>query len=157
MARETIVVLGNITNGHAAMEPLLSEFNWSLENALTLDGLADICSRQDVVAVLVDPAVVELPWKQAISAVQEAAPRALPILCHRFSEAIDWTEASAIGAFHLLGLPLDLGELRQSLGFVWAEKNKRRHVISLTAHERSRLRKSPTAGARGSGATAHVA
>jgi hypothetical protein len=157
MPSETIVVLGNLTNGQAALDALLCEFDWSLENTLTLDGLAGICSQQDVVAVLIDPAVLELPWKHAISAVQKAAPRALPILCHRFSHAIDWTEASATGAFHLLGLPLNLGELRQSLGFVWAERNKRFHVIPLTAHERLRLRETATAGARGSGATEHVA
>src|ERR1022692_3236845 len=109
MAQETIAVLGNMTNGHA-MESLLAEFEWSREDTLTLEGLADICSRQDVVAVLIDPAVLELPWKRAILSVQEAAPRALPILCHRFSNAIDWTEASTAGAFHLLGLPLDLSE-----------------------------------------------
>jgi len=159
MPRETIVILGNLMNGHLALGPLLSEFEWSIESTPTLDGLAGICSRRDVAAVLVDPAVLELPWKRAIAAVQEVAPRALPVLCHRFSSAIDWPEASAAGAFHLLGLPLNLGELRQSLGFVWAEKNKRSPVIPLTGDERSRLRKSATAGGsvHGSGTAANVA
>jgi len=159
MPRETIVVLGNLMKGHMALEPLLSEFEWSIESTLTLDGLAGICARRDVVAVLVDPAALELPWKRAIAAVQEVAPRALPILCHRFSNAIDWPEASAAGVFHLLGLPLNLGELRQSLGFVWAEKNKRSPVIALTGDDRSRLRKTAGAGgsAHDSAAAANVA
>lgn len=157
MAQEAIAVLGNPTNGRAAMESLLAEFDWSVENTLTVDGLAEICARRDVVAVLIDPAVLELSWQPALAAVQAVAPRALPILCYRFSSAIDWNEASAAGAFHMLSLPLDLGELRQSLGFVWAEKNKRLHVIPLTGEERSRVRGNTKRGAGGSSAAAHVA
>ena len=124
MAQEAIAVLGNPTNGRAAMESLLAEFEWSVENILTVDGLAEVCTRRDVVAVLVDPAVLELSWQRALAAVQAVAPRALPILCDRFSSAIDWSEASSAGAFHMLSLPLDLGELRQSLGFVWEAEER---------------------------------
>jgi DNA-binding NtrC family response regulator len=157
MAQTAIAVLGDLTSGRAALEPLLAEFDWSAENTLTLDGLAEICSSQPVVAVLLDPEVLDLPWKQAIAAVQQVAPKALPILCHRVSDAIDWTEASAAGAFHLLGLPLDLSELRQSLGFVWAEKHKQSRVIPLSEDERSKLRGNAKKGAGGSSAAAHVA
>ena len=76
MAQEAIAVLGNPTNGRAAMESLLAEFEWSIENTLTVDGLAEICARHDVVAVLIDPVALELPWKRAIAAVQAVAPRA---------------------------------------------------------------------------------
>jgi DNA-binding NtrC family response regulator len=157
MAQEAIAVMGDPTNGRAAMESLLSEFEWSLEKTLTVDGLAEICARREVVAVLIDPVAVGLPWRRAVAAVQEVAPRALPILCHRFSSAIDWTEASAAGAFHLLSLPLNLGELRQSLGFVWAEKNKRFHVIPLPGEDRMRPRSNTNGSAGGSRAAAHVA
>ncbi len=157
MAQEAIAVLGNPTNGRAAVDSLLAEFEWSIEHTLTVDGLAEVCAHRDVVAVLIDPEVLDLSWRRAIAAVQEVAPRALPILCHRFSSAIDWTEASAAGAFHMLSLPLNLGELRQSLGFVWAEKNKRSHVIPLNGEERARLRGNAKRAASGSKAAAHVA
>ena len=158
MARETVVLLVNGEIGRPRLEQLLSEFDWSLENVATLEGLADISARGDVVAVVVDPAAAKVPWRQAISAVRKVAPKALPIVCHRLSNAIDWVEASTAGAFDLLGLPLDMGELRQSLGFAWAAKNKRFQLILMTEPERSRvLRKSAAAGARGSRATGHVA
>ena len=153
MPPETIVVIGNMTNGHPLLESVFLEFEWSTEATSTLDGLADIYSRSDVLAVLMDPAALDLPWRQALAAVQRTAPRALPILCHRFSDAVDWTEAANAGAFNLLGLPLNVSELRQSLGFVWAEKNKRPQVIPLP-EERSR----PQSGSRrNSGARGHVA
>ncbi len=157
MAQEAIAVLGNPPNGWAAMESLLAEFEWSVENTLSVDGLAEICARRDVVAVLIDPAVLELPWKRVLAAVQAVAPRTLAILCYHFASPIDWSEASAAGAFHMLSLPLDPGELRQSLGFVWAEKNKRSHVIPLTGEERSRARGNTKRGAGGANAAAHVA
>lgn len=152
MRRETVVLLGNLTNGRVDLANALSEFEWSVESTLNLEGLADISSRQNVAVVLIDPAALELPWRRAVSAVQKVAPGAFPILCHRFSNVIDWMEASAVGVFHLLGLPLNPDELRQSLGFVWAERNKRFHVIPMAEDERSRLRKRSSAGAHASGA-----
>jgi DNA-binding NtrC family response regulator len=149
MPPETIVVLGNMIDGHPSLEPVFLEFEWSIQTTLSLDGLADLSSQLDVLAVLVDPALLDLPWKQTLAAVQRAAPRALPILCHRFSDAIDWTEAANAGAFHLLGLPLNTSELRQSLGFVWAEKNKRPQVIPLTPEERPESRPRSRTRARG--------
>jgi DNA-binding NtrC family response regulator len=151
MPLDTVILLGNITEGHAAIAPVVAEFDWSLECAADLEGLARICSRKEVVAVLMDLTALDLTWRKAIPAVHNIAPRALPILCHRFSDAVDWTEASAAGAFHQLSLPLHPGELRQSLGFVWAEKNKRFQVIPLTKDERRRIRKSAAASGRRSG------
>src|SRR5262245_38467732 len=149
MPLETVVLLGQ--DGQPAMAPLVAEFGWSFESSADLDGLAHLCSQREVVTVLMDPGALHLTWRQAISAVKGIAPRALPILCHRFSDAVDWPEASSAGAFHQLSLPLNLGELRQSLGFVWAEKNKRFQVIPLTKEERGRMRKSAAASSRRSG------
>jgi hypothetical protein len=157
MTREAVVILGNGAAGQPGLDGLVAGFDWSLEKTATLEGLMDISARKDVVAVLVDSSAVELPWKQAISAVREVVPGALVILCHRFSNTIDWVEAAAAGAYHLLGLPLGSGEFRQSLGFVWASKNKPIHVIPLTDHDRSRVRKSGAALVRGSRAAGNVA
>lgn len=59
-----------------------------------------------------------LSWSEGLRSVKAAAPGALPILCHRFGEAVDWPQAANAGAFHSLLLPFDLREVRQSLGFV---------------------------------------
>ncbi len=157
MARETVVLLANGEIGQPQLERLLSEFDWALEKVATLRGLADINARGDVVAVVVDPAAVELPWRQAISVVRALTPKALPIVCHRVSDAIDWVEAAAAGAFDLLCLPFDSGEFRQSLGFAWASKNKPFQLIQTAEQERRRLRKSAAAGARDSGAAGYMA
>ena len=141
MARQRVVVFGNGIAEHPRLAPLIREFNWTPETLTSLDRFAKLNSRREVVAALVEPAAMDLPWKQAIAAVRKAAPFAFIILCHRFSYSIDWAEASAEGAFNLLNLPLDLDELRQSLGFVWAAKNKRFHVIPADVGERARLRK----------------
>jgi len=154
MPRELVVILGDLAGGHTAL-PVAAEFGWALETVASLDGLSGVSSQADVVAVLVDPSVLNLPWEGAISAVQQVAPESLPILCHRFSTAIDWPSASAGGAFHVLGLPLSAGELRQSLGFVWAEKSKRPQIIPLDTEERSRRAK--RADSRKRAARGHVA
>ena len=141
MARETVVLLANEVAGQRRLEDLLTEFGWDFEKVTTLGGLAELSARVDIRVVVVDPATVELPWRDAISMVRRAAPNSLPILCHRISDAIDWVEASAAGAFDLLGLPLDLGELRQSLGFAWAAKNGRFQLIPMPGRERRQFRK----------------
>ena len=156
MARAKIVVLGHgiATQG---LDPILCGFDWTPETTASLEALAKIGARPDVVAVMVEPAAINLPWKQAVAAVQEKLPNACIILCNRFSDDIDYAEASAAGAFLLLHLPLQVGELRQSLGFVWAAKNKRLHVIPTDPAERSRLSKSAAAAQDGSRVSVQVA
>ncbi len=134
MARETVAFLANEVADEPRLEHLLTEFGWSLQAAATPDGLAELCARTDVLVVVVDPATVGLPWKEALSMVGQAAPRALPILCHRISDSIDWVEASAAGAFDLLDLPLNVDELRQTLGFAWAAKTSRFELIPMPRH-----------------------
>lgn len=70
-------------------------------------------------AVLFVPKSLSLPWDRALRVILEAAPRALPILSHRFAEVVDWPQVAEAGAFHSLQLPLNLREARQTLGFVW--------------------------------------
>lgn len=157
MTREKIVVLGHGIATQAGLDPILCGFDWTPETTASLEALAKIGARPDVVAVMVEPDAINLPWKQAVAAVQERLPNACIILCNRFSDDIDYAEASAAGAFLLLHLPLHVGELRQSLGFVWAAKNKRLHVIPTDPAERSRLSKSAAAAQDGSRVSVQVA
>ena len=152
MARQKIVMVANSVVARSEFASILAEFDWTLETATSLDALARIGANGDVAAVVIEPAIINLPWKQALAAVQETVPQALIILCHGFSHTIDSVEASAAGAFHLLRLPFHLGEVRQSIGFVWAAKNRRIHVMPSDATERSRLRKRAAAGHGRSGA-----
>jgi len=143
MLHEKVVTIG------VAMQPALSSvvtaFNWECQRASSFDDLGRLALGGDIAAVVVDPSAIQMSWKEALTRAENAAPDSRILLCERFSFGIDWAEASSAGAFHILRLPLDAGELRQSLGFVWAAKNKKLHVIPADPAERSRLRKSAAA------------
>ena len=87
--------------------------------------LRDLSVERNLVAVLFEPEALGLASNQALRLIREAAPKALPILCQRLSEPDVWPELAEAGAFHSLPLPLNAGEVKQSLGFVWAAKRQR--------------------------------
>jgi hypothetical protein len=132
-----IVVLAGIPIEQRALDPLISEFDWFLKKADSLRCLPELNSRHNLVAVLFSPKLLVLSWDEALRSVLEAAPRALPILCHGFAETIDWPRVAEAGAFHSLLLPLSLPEVRQSLGFVRAA-NGRSTTVQITHQLRSR-------------------
>lgn len=120
MAHRTVVLAGDFPVEHLALERLIGEFGWSFKEANSLRALAELNVRYNLVAVLFSPRNLDLRWDQALGSIINAAPRALPILCHRFGDAIDWPRVAEAGAFHSLLLPFNMREVRQSLGFVWA-------------------------------------
>jgi hypothetical protein len=69
-------------------------------------------------------ALGECSWIDAIETIRALAPSARIIVCHNFSEPIDWQELSEAGAFHAVALPLSENEVQQSLGFLWAAENR---------------------------------
>ena len=122
MARETValtVAMAGIPEvDEALLSRLAKEFGWSFGRVQGIPEVARLNAGTELVAVLFSPQGLGLPWEQALKAVQEAAPLALPIVCHRFAEQIEWPEFAEAGVFHALRLPLHLSEVRQSLGFV---------------------------------------
>lgn len=122
MASKIVVLFGDLPVERRALDLLVAEFGWSLKEVRTVRDLAQVSLDHNLVTVLFDPQHLSLPWDQALRVISEAAPRALPILCHRFAEAIDWPQVAEAGAFHSLQLPLNQREVRQSLGFVWSAK-----------------------------------
>jgi hypothetical protein len=86
--------------------------------------LAELNARQDLVTVLFSPKNLALPWQQALRAVLDAAPKALPILCHSFAEVIDWPQVAEAGAYYSLLMPFNVSEFRQSLGFVRSARQR---------------------------------
>ncbi len=133
MSQGNVVLLGGFQTDRGQLDRLVSEFGWSLREVQTLDELG----RANPVAVLIHPAAFNLTWHRALETVLDAAPRTRPIVCQHFSELIDWTELADAGAFHSLRLPLDLKEVRQSLGFVWAASHADSNVIPLIGRQRS--------------------
>ena len=124
MPQGIVVLAGSLPVDNLELELLVAEFGWLLKAARSPSGIAQLNLDHDVVTVFFSPRTMELPWDQALRSVLKAAPRALPILCHGFSERIPWTEATEAGAFHSLLMPFDAGEVRQSLGFVWGAKRR---------------------------------
>src|SRR5579862_9774780 len=121
MTHGTVVLAGSLPVGRVALGTLVSELGWSLAEAGSLHDLRTLRFRHSVVAVLFNPASLGMSWNRGLWSVLNAAPDALPILCHTSGENVDWTSAAEAGAFHSLLLPLEEREVRQSLGFAWSE------------------------------------
>lgn len=117
MIHGTVVVVGSLPVQHVGLDVLVTEFGWSLKVADSLRSLAELNACHSLVIVIFSPRNLGLPWNQALRGVQDAAPQALPILCHGFADPIEWPRAAEAGAFHALLLPFDMREVRQSLGF----------------------------------------
>jgi len=124
MTSGIVVLLGDLPVERQMLDLLVAEFGWSLKEARTIRDLARANLDHNLVTVLFNPVTLSLPCDRALRLILEAAPRALPILCHRFAEAIDRPQVAEAGAFHSLQLPLNPREARQSLGFVWGAKGR---------------------------------
>ena len=123
MTSGTVVLVGTLPVAHLALDLLVAKFGWSVENAPNLHCLTKLNRDRNVVAVLFSPLDLALSWEEALRSVSEAAPRARPILCHRFSDKIDWPQVAEAGAFHSLLLPFTVSEVRHSFGFIWSTKS----------------------------------
>ena len=117
-----VVLVGNLQVEPVALDFLVLEFGWSFKTVGSLALLRELSATHKLVSVLFSPKDLNLPWDRALRGVLASAPGALPILCHGFTETIDWPQAAEAGAFHSLLLPFDLPEVRQSLGFVRSAK-----------------------------------
>jgi DNA-binding NtrC family response regulator len=103
---------------------VVEEFGWSIEEASTADQLKRIVAANDVIAVLFQTNVLEKSFEEALTVILSIAPGARPIVCHSFSDQLDWPTLAAAGAFHALLYPINLREFRTSLGFVWAAADR---------------------------------
>jgi hypothetical protein len=128
----TLIFVGNACAERLPLDILAAEFGWSVESVKSLDELREVRHERHIIAVLFDAQTLRLEPLCALEAIQDAAPKALPIVCHRSSELIRWPELADAGAFHALLLPFHAGEIRQSLAFVHERQARRgSRVISL--------------------------
>ena len=114
-----VALVGDLHIDRQALDLVAAEFHWSVKQFRTLYELAQANVDDNLIAVFFDAKSLSLPQERALRVILEAAPGALPILCHRFAEVLDWPQLAEAGAFHSLRFPLDLREARQTLGFVW--------------------------------------
>jgi hypothetical protein len=124
MSTGTVVLLGNLNIDRAVFDGVAAEFGWSVVQTENLKFLKEISGKKEVVAVIFDATNLGLSWQNALERVLESSPRALPIACASFSEVIPSSDLAEAGAFHELRRPIEAGEVRTSLGFVWAAKRQ---------------------------------
>jgi len=106
------------------MDCLEEEFGFCFLEAESVAGVARLHSAESVVAVLFRSDSLGLPLDATLTSIQRAFPDACAIVCHGFAEPIDWPQAAEAGAFHSIPVPIQLRELRQSLGFVWGAQQR---------------------------------
>jgi hypothetical protein len=132
MIRDTLVTLSPYLESRE-LDRVVGEFGWRRIAAGSLLDLRAISRNRNVVAVLFESEPLGVSPLGSVRAIRKAAPQALPILCYRPSEPIRWTELADAGAFHALLLPLDTGELRQSLAFVHDAERRRCRRLARSA------------------------
>jgi DNA-binding NtrC family response regulator len=125
MMHGTVVLVGNLPLETAALKAVVQEFGWSLETAGDLAELRNSLVVRNPVAIFLDANGLGLSWQAALNSVLGVDSRALLILCHRFSDPVDWPKLAAAGAFHAVALPFDPNEVRQSLVFVGSARVRR--------------------------------
>jgi hypothetical protein len=123
MLRQSVVLLGSLPVGTVPLEGLVADFGWSLETADSFPALRNLSREREIIAVLFEASMWSLPWAEALRFVQDAAPGAFPVVCHRFSDPMYWPALADAGAFHKMTLPLASTEVRQGLGFVWSARS----------------------------------
>lgn len=122
MRHGTVALLGEVNIELAVFGILAANFSWAVDRAATLCSLREMSATENVVAVLFDARNLGVSWNDALESVLAAAPTALPIVCTGFSESVRWPELADAGAFHELLVPINEGEARRCLGFIWAAK-----------------------------------
>lgn len=139
MTQGTVVLLGDFPLDSAPLTGLIQEFGWTIEIAPGLNEIRGLDGVRRPVAILFDAQSLGLSWRDALRTIREIDSRALLIICHRFSDVVNWSELADAGAFHALAMPFDLGEVRQSLAFIWAARFR----DAAESPEMSRMEESP--------------
>jgi hypothetical protein len=123
---ENILVMpGSDRRRQPALHAIAADFGWTVEVTNDLKAIAAAQPSGKTVAALFsrDALGPGYSWLKTIQTLKIALPKTHLVVCHGFSETIDWPELSDAGAFHELWLPLQDNEARLCLGFVWeAEK-----------------------------------
>jgi len=117
-----IVVLGAIPFADQIVRVAAAEYGWPLKLAQSVSALENLGKHFDIAAVVFRLREWHMDPRQTIREIRVAAPRARPILVHRFTDPFSWPEMAVAGAYHAIRVPFALAEVRQSFGFVWAAR-----------------------------------
>ena len=119
MSDNIIVAPGSAPVNLQCLGCAAAEFGWTVKFAQSVLQAAS-GNVSEIAAIILHKSAVgeDCSWPEAILHVKSVLPGVACIVCHGFSEPIDWPALSAAGAFHAVWLPLRQSEIRKSLGFV---------------------------------------
>jgi hypothetical protein len=118
MFRTCLVFLGDFSDENIPWDEVGSHVGWTARHQRNIDGLREESGQYDVAGVFIESPAEGLTDVLRLTRIQELVPNARLVIC-RPLDLNHATELDAIGAFHAIARPLNLGELRQSIGFVW--------------------------------------
>jgi hypothetical protein len=121
-----IVMPGSACFDLRVLHDVARGFGWAIEMADDIRKVAGMQAHWRTTAVLFHrEAFGSCSWLDALRLMRFALPEVRPVVCHGFSESIDWPALSDAGAFHSLWLPPKEDEVRRSLGFIWQAEQRR--------------------------------
>ena len=123
MESSMIIVVGKLPMQQPWLEELIQTDGWKFKTVSGLIPLREF-DPSNIAAILINAHSLQLPWKDCLLWIRSVAPNTLCILCHGFTETLDWISLTSCGAYHSLHLPLDPSEVRQALGFVSMSRNQ---------------------------------
>lgn len=106
--------MGAFRNDQALLDEADGHLGWRFHQMITFD----LKPAGRVPAVYLDY-VSEKDLAEDLAAIRSWAPEARIVVCYPFHAPVMAEELVAAGAFHSLPKPLHIGELKQSLGFIW--------------------------------------
>ena len=143
MSENIILAFGSARVDLPNLRCAAEEFAWTVKSAHSVSQVASE-NTSETVAIFFHKSAVDpdCSWAEAIRYIGNAFPGLAIIVCHGFSEPIDWPALCAVGAFHAVWLPLKQCEVRKSLGFV-SEARRRAASPVLTPQKRERFAEEP--------------
>ncbi|MBV8819900.1 MAG: hypothetical protein JO022_16170 [Acidobacteriaceae bacterium] len=118
MSEPIAVFYGNFHDEHLAWNDVARPFGWNIRKTSSLDDLLEIREEADVPAVFIASYPGDCLAEQ-IAKIRALVPRARVVACYPLSAPMLADELVSAGAFHSIPRPLNAGEVKQSLGFVW--------------------------------------
>jgi hypothetical protein len=126
MTENVVLMMGSARDGHSTLNAVAADFGWTVEITNDLDSVAATQTNNTTVALFFGHDALGQGYSrlETIRLLRGALPQVRLVVCHGFSETIDWPELSDAGAFHELWLPLQENEVRLCLGFVMEDKKR---------------------------------
>jgi hypothetical protein len=124
MTDNLIVLPGIARFDLQTLRPVAEEFGWDVKTVYGLNNAAATANDRTAALLFHCSAIGTPTWIEAVRTVKAMLPEISLVVCHGFSEPVDWPALCEAGAFHALWLPLKENEVRKSFGFVLQSRQR---------------------------------